>query len=523
LYRINIEKRKTTIEITKRKNIIRIKQKKTHLIDKKNPDIIHIIKKKRRDYLKKIIVFLIMIMTIFLFGYQNVYAEDYSFYEAEYLDKMYMNKYDYSTNTIYYQRARKFRNKKTYAEVYCIEPLTFFEENSTYHETTNPRNLTKAQIERIKKIAYFGYRYKNHDDGSWYAVAQLMIWREANPTGGDFYFTDTLNGNRTNQFDYQIDEINQLIKEYDNEIPLNNKTITLVEGTTQDIEIGNVLNFYSTNNQEIEIDGTHLKIKELPAGEYSVTLTRQKENYYNTPIVIYESPTSQDMMQWGDLEEKEVHFNIRVINNYIELTKTDEDTKDNIPQGDAKLDGALYTLYNEKDEIVDTIEIIDNKGVLKNIPFGNYYLKETIAGIGYQLNEEIYKIILTSENPNKELVVTNKVIEKEITIKKTYGEENKLPESNIDFEIRNQKDELIKTISTNQEGIVKTTLPYGTYKIKQINTTEGYQINNPFILKIENSEEETIELHDYKIPVPNTGIKQNLFIEILQILLQMLC
>ncbi len=464
--------------------------------------------------MKKLLFFLIMIMTLFLIGNTNVYAEEHSFYEAEYLDKMYMNKYDYSTNTIYYQRARKFRDKKTYAEVYCIEPLTFFNENSTYYETTTPRNLTQAQIERIKKIAYFGYRYKNHDDGSWYAVAQLMIWREANPTGGDFYFTDTLNGNRTNQFDYQIDEINRLINEYDNEISINNKTITMVEGSTKEIEIGSVLNYYTTNNQEIEINDTSIIIKDLPAGEYSITLTREKENYYNTPIVIYESANSQDMMKWGDLEEKEVHFNIHVINNYIELTKLDADTNDNIPQGDAKLDGALYKLYNENNEEIDSIEIINNKGTIKNIPFGTYYLKEIIPGTGYNLNDEIYEVILNEQNPNKELTVTNKVIEKEITIHKTYGED--IPEENIEFQIINKQDEITDQGKTNSQGNVSFILPFGEYTIKQINTTEGYQINNPFKITIDNSEKETISLHDYEIPIPNTGVDK---ISILSLLL----
>ena len=471
--------------------------------------------------MKKLLFFLIMIMTIFIFGKIDVYAEEHSFYEAEYLDKMYMNKHDYSTNTIYYQRARKFRNKKTYAEVYCIEPLTFFNESSTYQETTTPRNLTKAQIERIEKIAYFGYRYKNHDDGSWYAVAQLMIWREANPTGGDFYFTDTLNGNRTNQFDYQIDEINRLIDEYDNEIPINHKTITLVEGTDKEIEIGNVLNYYTTNNQEIEIKDTSILIKDLPAGEYSITLTREKENYYNTPIVIYESANSQDLMQWGDLDEKEVHFNIHVINNYIELTKLDEDTNDNVPQGDAKLDGALYKLYNENNDEIDSIEIINNKGIIKNIPFGTYYLKEVIPGTGYTLNNEIYEINLNEENPNKEITVTNKVIKKEITIHKTYGNEE-TPEENVEFQIIHKQDKLINQGKTNSEGNISFILPYGEYTIKQLNTKEGYQINNPFIIKIDNAEQELITLHDYEIPIPNTGVEKFSLLSILFLLLKII-
>ena len=102
--------------------------------------------------MKKVILFLIIAMTIFIVG-NDVYAEDYKFYEAEYIDNIYMNKYDYSSNTIYYQKARKFRNQRTSQEVYCIEPLTFFNESSTYQTTTTPRNLTQKQINRIKNCS----------------------------------------------------------------------------------------------------------------------------------------------------------------------------------------------------------------------------------------------------------------------------------------------------------------------------------------------------------------------------------
>ena len=103
--------------------------------------------------MKKRIFFLIAIITLFLFG-TKAHAQEYTFYEAEFLDKMYMSKYEYATGTTYFQQARKFRNRQTGIEAYCLEPFIFFNENSTYTETTHPRNLTQSQIDRIKKIVY---------------------------------------------------------------------------------------------------------------------------------------------------------------------------------------------------------------------------------------------------------------------------------------------------------------------------------------------------------------------------------
>ncbi len=473
--------------------------------------------------MKKKIIFLIMIMTLLAIG-KTVHAEEYSFYEAEYLDNMYMNKYQYATNTIYYQRARFFQNRQTYQIAYCIEPLNFFQEGSVYFKTDHPSNLTKEQMDQIEKIAYFGYRYKNHFDASWYAVAQLMIWRVASPTEGDYYFTKTLNGERTNEFDYQIDEINQLIYEYDHEIPIENQTITVIQGTKSEIEIGESLQKYSTNNSEIELVDTRIIIPDLEEGEYDITLTREKDIIHNGTIEFFESATSQNMVHRGDLEPKQVQFKINVISNHIHITKVDEDTKETEPQGEASLDGAIYETFNEEGESIDSIEIINNQGEIKDIPFGTYYLQETVPGKGYELNNEKYTFTLSEENPNYEITVSNAVIKKKITIQKVYGEENKIePETNIQFEIINSNNEVIETVETNEQGEVEITLPYGTYTIKQVNTTEGYQMIEPFQIIISNQEEETITLYDYKIPVPNTKKERNLLEIIIQFIRMILC
>ena len=70
-----------------------------------------------------------------------------------------MNKYDYNTHITYFQKARFFRKTGTNEFAYCIEPFSTFNENASYETTTNPYNLTPSQMDRIAKIAHFGYGY----------------------------------------------------------------------------------------------------------------------------------------------------------------------------------------------------------------------------------------------------------------------------------------------------------------------------------------------------------------------------
>ena len=420
-----------------------------------------------------------------------------------------MSKYQYSNKTIYYQKARFFKKADTNEFAYCIEPFSFFNENETYTSTINPYNLTNEQKNRIEKIAHFGYGYRNHTNNKWYAITQMMIWKEADPSSGEYYFTDTLNGNKIYPYENEMNEINNLINNYDTLPEINNKTYNIVEGQFFFKESDNITNYYSSDDNRVKISYGNIKIENLKEGEYSFTLYRNESNY-NKPIIFYQSYNSQNLLTTGDIENKHVKFKVKVHKTKIKVNKLDYDTKEKKPQGEAILDNIELNVLDKMKHIVGKITVSNYEGYIENLPFGTYYLKETNSNEGYKLNEELYEVNLSLTNLTPEVNIYNKVIEKNIIIKKQYGEEEKLlPEKNIDFEIYNKDSKLIKTISTDENGLVKTILPYGKYTIKQKNTTSGYQKNKPFNINVEDEEEITIELIDYKIPVPNTSTNKN--------------
>ena len=105
--------------------------------------------------MKQIIFFLMILIVIAVCSNTNVYASNANFYEGEYIDGIYMNKRANGSNTIYYQKARFFRQSGTNAFAYCIEPFNFFNESSTYTSTLTPSNLSAYQKTRISMIAHF--------------------------------------------------------------------------------------------------------------------------------------------------------------------------------------------------------------------------------------------------------------------------------------------------------------------------------------------------------------------------------
>lgn len=476
------------------------------------------LRKKGGIFIKKLNIFLILIATIFISKniIINVEAETANFYEAEYIDNIYMNKYDYSTHITYFQKARFFRKTNTNEFAYCIEPFKIFNENSSYTSSVTPSSLSPSQIDRISKIAHFGYGYTNHTDSKWYAITQMMIWKEA--SYGDYYFTDSLNGNRINIYQNEMNEINNLINKYKELPSFSNKEYTLISGNELILEDSN-LNNYKITGDNLKIENNKITINPTIEGEYTYTITKE-DNTYNKPYIFYQSSNSQDLIQTGNIENINTSFKVNVLKTEIELTKLDKDTHSIIPKGEGSLDGAIYSLYDENNNLIKELEIINNQAIINSIPLGKYYLKETKSGIGYLLDNNTYEINITKDNSKHQVIVENKVIEKTITIEKKYGDTNTLKgEKNISFEIYNNLGEKITTITTNNEGIAEITLPYGEYKFIQLNTTTGYQKIEPFTININNTDNEYIELKDLKIEVPNTSTNNKLLIEILILLL----
>ncbi len=469
------------------------------------------LRKKGGIFIKKILVFLIL-FSAFL-GIKNVQAESASFYEAEYIDGIYMNKHQYSARTIYFQKARFFRKTGTNEFAYCIEPFSFFEDYSSYESTIHPDNLTKNQLQRISRIAYFGYGYQNHSDPKWYAITQMMIWKESDPNG-DYYFTDSLNGNRISIYQEEMNEINHLVDSMNTIPSFSNQTYSTIVGKPITLtDTNHVLSLFEF--ESVKTKGNQITLSYDKPGSYEYTLKKEYQNY-QTPYLFYQSHNSQNLIQTGNLEKLETKVKVNVIETSLEISKIDQDTKSIIPSGEGVLDGAKYMLYDENDQEIQELVIKENQALIKNLDFGTYYLKEIEAGIGYTINPNLTKITISQENPKVSLVLENKIIEKEITIEKKYGEKDTYQsEKNITFQIWNDKEEMIKTVTTNEEGIVQIKLPYGTYQFIQQNTTEGYHKVEPITLKVENQEEEYLLLKDMKIEVPDTHTKRVSFLLIL--------
>ena len=475
--------------------------------------------------MKKILLFLMTIISLFGISIKTVNAKT-TFYEAEKIDNIWTK--SVKGSTAHFQKARFYRRTSDNKPAYCIEPFTFFKPEESYVEYLNPDNISKETWERITLIAHFGYGYANHQDNKWYAITQLMIWKEAAPDA-QFYFTDKLNGNKIDIFIDEQQEIYKQVNQYQTK-PNIDTEINIVENQYIEVyDTNNVLNNYQISNkiENIKIENNKLVITGLTKGIYNLTLT--KNSVMDSELsVYYYNHISQDLMTAGNIESNCINIKINVEKTEINITKTDNITKTTIPSGEAKLEGTIFGLFDLNNNLIKKL-IINKDGTtqVKNIPYGNYIIKELQAGTGYTLNQNKYEINLNKDNTEVNLKLENKVIEKKLIIHKEYSNTiNSYPEANITFLIYNKANQLINKITTDTNGNAKINLPFGTYKIIQENTTDGYNKVDPFTVTINESNENELSynLTDYKIKVPNTysNKKENPLKKILYILIKIL-
>lgn len=178
------------------------------------------------------------------------------------------------------------------------------------------------------------------------------------------------------------------------------------------------------------------------------------------------------------------------------VTKMDADT--GTAQGDASLDGAVYTLYKDG-AAVQTYTLqngtFTTDDYLCTEDDGIYTLKETIAPKGYQLDSTVYQLTTsyshyTDASNHFEVTVSDHVIKGKIQVKKyAYNSvsEEKQNEKGATFYVwlksagsYDKAAEAVRdiiTIGSDGTGTSKE-LPYGTYCIQQNTGWDGYDVDS---------------------------------------------
>lgn len=276
-------------------------------------------------------------------------------------------------------------------------------------------------------------------------------------------------------------------------------------------------------------DGKAVFTADLPIGfSYEVKEIQAPEGYVRNQEDIYSFTFSYT----NDSEEKVTFthtFTNERVNATIRLLKKDAETNQNVPQGDATLEKAVYGLYAREDIIhpdgttgviykagdrVATLTTDKNgEAFVENLYLGKYFVKEITPPVGYLADESEYDLVCSYEGDltatvERECVSLEQVKKQPFQIIKAanngetdadllsgagftaYLLSNLEVKEDGSYDVDSAEPVVIgengaTEMFTDEKGYAcSIALPYGTYLVRETTTPHNYKPVDDFIVRI---------------------------------------
>ena len=260
---------------------------------------------------------------------------------------------------------------------------------------------------------------------------------------------------------------------------------------------------YSSVKQMYAIsdDEGRVSFEDVPYGVYELTEVIAPEGYVRSNETYYVS------IGGAVAEDKKIVSVPAIWAN--SRTEKEFTVKKVSADGGEPLNGAVFQVLDEDNNPIENKIITTNGGSGKiTLPLGKYYLKETVAPEGYELNKELIPFEVTTNGRNT-VTVKNTPKTGSLTIKKTDKGGN--PLLGAEFKIYAAKgaarENPIYTLITDSSGkAVKTGIPYGSYVAIESRAPEGYERDDterPFDIPQKAEDGTVTEVEDVTISVTN--------------------
>lgn len=267
-------------------------------------------------------------------------------------------------------------------------------------------------------------------------------------------------------------------------------------------EKNELIGSYSTNNNGV------IKIEDLYLGQYYLIETKTNSEHV--------------------LDKEKHYFELKYKDSYTEIVSISLSYKNYLKKGsieiskvdisdDKPLPNTKIEVYTKNDELIFSGKT-DKEGKISidNLKEGLYYFVEKEAPEGYTLNDEKMYFEI-SNNKTTKCTLKDKKIKSIVKIHKVDQDNNAL--KGVKIGIYDLENKLLYSNITDENGYIELELEYGSYYFKEIETIEGYSLNDEKVYFDVRDNNVVIEksLINKKIEVPNTYKNEFHFMKFLSI------
>ena len=329
--------------------------------------------------MKNIFKVLLCVSIINIFGINGV--------KADVGDHVYLNRYDIDNVWAYHYRNGemwsygqlpfRYANDKL---VYCIQPDVRISTHDYIIYDFNRSGYGEDAKQKMELIAYYGYKYDNHDDLKYYIATQDLIWR----LSPDEDIRWTTGGEYGEEIDIskEKEEILNLISKH-NVLPEFNDSINevYVNEKIELIDNNNVLSNYDieySDDLEVIKEDNKLIITPKKEGEYTINFIHKKN--YDSGTFLYDNfnTLTQSVAIFGAPTLIDGSMKIKA-KSKCEITVF-------TISGDIKLDSD-FEVYDLEGNLVYKGRTINGEAKFE-LEYGNYKIKELSVPDGYKLSDK---------------------------------------------------------------------------------------------------------------------------------------
>lgn len=402
--------------------------------------------------------------------------------------------------------------------VFCVEPPTLVE-NGVYYSSAEIQDgalidhfgntITQQQIDEIKNAIFWGWDMSSDKSGNQYLYVQSKIWDILGWTPQSFRGGNTWDG---------YSKVSDFI-----DGKMNGQRETSWHNETHTIKTGESITL-TDNNQvfpyvELPSDTKGWIFERISDSELKITATKDSQDAtfrfrpkelpadYSPASILLTHSSSQNVVMFRDPDTLRSRVTLNVVKKgNIKIVKTDDETG-------KPLAGVEFGLFEKGSTTAIATATTNDEGEA----FFNEYdpkefdIKETRTLETYRLNNQVYSVTVPAGD-TVTVRATNVTKKYKVSIKKYLdkaldGSGKRVVGSNIKFDLVDQDNNVIQTLTTDSNGYaISEEIPYTTKVSIVEHTPEGYQTPQPIKVELDTSKDN----HTYHYEVENKAKQSKL-------------